>query len=92
MAPEKGYEMEPGGEFAVQSATRRLTEQQRIKQIAAEALEMVTAGVETSTDYLTGRGMVGVVKDMGALIRRYPFQTLLLGFALGYALSRPKQR
>ena len=65
---------------------------QRTKKIVAEALETVTEGIETSTDYFTGRGAVGVVRDMESLIRRYPFQTLLIGFSMGYLLSRSRKR
>lgn len=65
---------------------------QRTKKIVAEALDTVTKGIETSTDYFTGRGMVGAVRDMETLIRRYPFQTLLIGFSMGYLLSRSRKR
>src|SRR6476660_8429901 len=53
---------------------------QRTRKISAEALGTVTEGIETSTDYLTSRGMIGIIKDTETLIRRYPFQALLLGF------------
>ena len=65
---------------------------QRTKKIVAEALKTVTEGIETSTDYFTGRGMVEVVRDMETLIRRYPFQALILGGSVGYLLSRSRQR
>jgi hypothetical protein len=65
---------------------------QRTRKIIAEALGTVTDGIETSTDYLTGRGTIGIIKDTETLIRRYPFQTLLLGFVVGFALSKPKIR
>lgn len=65
---------------------------ERTRKIAAEALGTVTEGIETSTDYLTGRGTIGIVEDTETLIRRYPFQALLLGFVVGFALSKPKIR
>ena len=65
---------------------------QRTRKIAAEALGTLKEGIETSTDYLTARGTIGIVKDTETLIRRYPVQALLLGFAVGFALSKPKIR
>ena len=65
---------------------------ERTRKIVAEALGTVTEGIETSADYLTARGTFGIVKDTETLIRRYPFQALLLGFVVGFALSKPKIR
>jgi len=65
---------------------------ERTRKIVAEALGTVTEGIETSADYLTARGTIGIVKDTETLIRRYPFQALLLGFVVGFALSKPKIR
>ncbi len=65
---------------------------QRTKKIVAEALKTVPERIETSTDYFTGRGMVGVVRDMETLIRRHPFQALMLGVSVGYLLSRSRKR
>jgi ElaB/YqjD/DUF883 family membrane-anchored ribosome-binding protein len=65
---------------------------ERTRKIAAEALGTVTGGIETSTDYLMGRGTIGIIKDTETLIRRYPFHALLLGFVVGFALSKPKIR
>lgn len=41
----------------------------RTKRGARDAMISVTEGIQTSTDYLTDRGMVGVVKDVETLIR-----------------------
>lgn len=60
----------------------------RTKRSARVAMKNVSEGIQTSTDYLNGNGMVGAVEDVEALIRRYPFQTLLLGFSMGFLLSR----
>ncbi|MEP6959747.1 MAG: hypothetical protein ABI980_13545 [Nitrospirota bacterium] len=64
----------------------------RTKKSASAAMGTVADGVETSTEYLTDRGMVGVGEDMEALIRRYPFQALLIGSSLGFLLSRSWKR
>ena len=55
---------------------------------ASAAIGTVADGLDTSTAYLTDRGMVGVVEDGEALIRRYPFQALLIGCTVGFLLSR----
>lgn len=64
----------------------------RTKKIASTAIGTVADGVETSTEYLTERGMVGVVEDVETLIRRHPLQVLMLGVSVGYLLSRSRQR
>ena len=60
----------------------------RTKRSARVAMKNVSDGIQTSTDYLIGDGMVGAVEDVESLIRRYPFQALLIGFSMGYLLSR----
>src|SRR4026209_294341 len=62
----------------------------RTKKSAGAAMETIAEGIETSTEYLTDRGMVGVTKDVEGLIRRYPFQALMLGVSVGYLLSRSR--
>lgn len=64
----------------------------RTKKSAGDAMISVTEGIETSTEYFTDRGVVGVVEDVEALIRRYPFQALLIGSSVGYLLSRSWKR
>jgi hypothetical protein len=36
--------------------------------------------------------MTGVVKDIEEFVRRYPWPTLLIGFALGYLLSKSREK
>lgn len=60
----------------------------RTKRSARVAMKNVSEGIQASTDYLTRNGMVGAVEDTETLIRRYPFQALLIGFSVGYLLSR----
>jgi len=60
----------------------------RTKENATAALGTVVDGIETSADYLTDRGMEGMVADVETLIRRYPFQALLIGSSVGFLLSR----
>jgi hypothetical protein len=52
----------------------------------------VVDGIETSTEYFTDRGMEGVIADVETLIRRYPFQALLIGSSVGFLLSRSWRR
>lgn len=65
---------------------------QRTKETAKAALDTVADGIDTSTEYLTDRGMEGVIEDVETLIRRHPLQVLLLGVSVGYLLSRSRQR
>jgi ElaB/YqjD/DUF883 family membrane-anchored ribosome-binding protein len=60
----------------------------RTQNSASAVIGTVADGLDTSTAYLTDRGMVGVVEDGEALIRRYPFQALLIGCTVGFLLSR----
>lgn len=36
--------------------------------------------------------MTGAVKDVEGFIRQYPWQTLLIGFAAGYLLSKSREK
>ncbi|MEP6958548.1 MAG: hypothetical protein ABI980_07435 [Nitrospirota bacterium] len=64
----------------------------RTKKTANDALGTVVDSIETSTEYFTERGMEGVVDDVETLIRRYPFQVLFIGLAVGYLISRAQRR
>jgi ElaB/YqjD/DUF883 family membrane-anchored ribosome-binding protein len=64
----------------------------RPKRSVSDAVKSVTERIQTSTTYLTDHGMVGVVEDVETLIRRHPFQALMIGFSVGYLLSRSRQR
>ena len=64
----------------------------RTKRSARVAMKNVSEGIQNSTDYLTRKGLVGAVADAEALVRRYPFQALLIGFSMGYLLSRSRKR
>ena len=70
----------------IQDTLRRTT------KTASVAMGTVADGIDPSTDYLADRGMVGVVEDVEALIRRYPFQALLIGSSVGFLLSRSWKR
>ena len=59
---------------------------------ARAAIGKVAEGLDTSTKYLTDRGIGGVVEDGEALIRRYPFQAFLIGCSVGFLLSRSRPR
>ena len=64
----------------------------RTQNSACAAMGMVADGLDTSTAYLSNRGMVGVVEDVATLIRRHPLQVMVLGVSVGYLLSRSRQR
>ncbi|MEO6307621.1 MAG: hypothetical protein ABIO96_13760 [Nitrospiraceae bacterium] len=64
----------------------------RTKRSARVAMKNVSEGIQNSTDYLTGKGIGGAVEDVEALIRCYPFHALLIGFSMGYLLSRSRKR
>jgi ElaB/YqjD/DUF883 family membrane-anchored ribosome-binding protein len=59
---------------------------------ACAAMGMIADGLDTSTAYFSNRGMAGAVKDVETLIRRHPFQVLVLGVSLGYLLSRSRKK
>jgi hypothetical protein len=58
----------------------------------AGAARALTDGLESSGHYLQEQGLTGVAEEIESVIRRYPIQSLLLGAALGYALSRLRTR
>ena len=62
------------------------------KKSTGAALDTIADGIDHSTDYLSEQGIAGVVEDLETLIRRHPFQTLLIGVSVGYLLSRSRQR
>ncbi len=64
----------------------------RTQNSACAAMGMVADGLDTSTAYLSNRGMVGVVEDVTTLIRRHPLQVMVLGVSVGYLLSRSRKR
>ena len=63
----------------------------RTQNSACAAMGMVADGLDTSTAYLSNRGMVGVVDDVTTLIRRHPLQVMVLGVSVGYLLSRSRR-
>ena len=63
----------------------------RTQNSACAAMGMVADGLDTSTAYLSNRGMVGVVEDVTTLIRRHPLQVMVLGVSVGYLLSRSRR-
>ena len=63
---------------------------EQTKKRARAVMGQVVESIDSSTDYLSERGMEGVVEDVETLIRRHPFQALMLGLSLGYLLSRSR--
>jgi ElaB/YqjD/DUF883 family membrane-anchored ribosome-binding protein len=60
------------------------------KKRARAVMGQVVENIDSSTDYFAERGMEGVVEDVETLIRRHPFQALMVGFSIGYLLSRTR--
>lgn len=78
---------------AVESAAHTIQDTlRRTQNSACAAMGMVADGLDTSTAYLSNRGMVGVVEDVTTLIRRHPLQVMVLGVSVGYLLSRSRKR
>jgi len=65
---------------------------QHTKKSAKSAMGTVVDGIETSSEYLSDRGMAGMAEDVEALIRRYPLEALLIGSSVGFLLSRSWKR
>ena len=77
----------------VDSAGQAIQESlRRTRKSASAAMGTIADGIETSREYLTDRGMGGVAEDVEALIRRYPYQALLIGSSIGFLLSRSRKR
>ncbi len=64
----------------------------RTRNCASATIGMVAVGLDRSTAYLRNSGAVGVLGNVETLIRRHPFQILVLGVSVGYLLSRSRQR
>ena len=64
----------------------------RTQNSTCAVMGLVANGLDTSTAYLSNRGMVGVVEDVATIIRRHPLQVLALGVSVGYLLSRSRWR
>ena len=65
---------------------------QRTKKSSRAAIGTVAEGIDTSTKYLSDRGMAGMAEDIEGLIRRYPLQAFLIGSSVGFLLSRSWKR
>jgi len=86
---ERGEELIGSVDQTIGSAAQTMQQTlRRTKENATAAMGTVVDGIETSADYLTDRGMEGMVADVETLIRRYPFQALLIGSSVGFLLSR----
>src|SRR5262245_57978426 len=56
------------------------------------AASKVASGLETGGEYLREQGLSGMFEDVTALVRRYPIQSLLIGFGVGFLLARATSR
>jgi hypothetical protein len=59
---------------------------------AGTVTRAVADPLERAGSYLQERRFSGMIADLEELIRRHPIQSLLLGFGLGYLLSRINTR
>ena len=55
---------------------------------AATAATAVVDGLESASSYLREKKFEHLAKDVTALVRTYPVQSLLIGVGLGYLLAR----
>src|SRR5262249_37607977 len=60
--------------------------------VLGSAASAVASGLQAGGDYLQEQGLSGMVDDMPALVRRYPLQSVLVGFAVGFLLARATTR
>jgi len=54
----------------------------------ATAATAVVDGLESASSYLREKKFEHLAKDVTALVRTYPVQSLLIGVGLGYLLAR----
>jgi hypothetical protein len=48
----------------------------------------VASAMETGGNYLQEHGLGDMCSDLTSVVRRYPFQALLVGFGVGYLFAR----
>jgi len=58
----------------------------------ASAASGVASGLQTGGEYLREHGMGDMFNDLTAVVRRYPIQSLLVGFGVGFLLARATTR
>ena len=54
----------------------------------ATAATTVVDGLESASSYLREKKFEHLAKDVTALVRAYPVQSLLIGVGIGYLLAR----
>ena len=57
----------------------------------ATTAETIAGGLESTSSYLQEKKFDYLAKDLIALVRNYPVQSLLVGMGLGYLLARRKK-
>jgi ElaB/YqjD/DUF883 family membrane-anchored ribosome-binding protein len=60
--------------------------------VLGSATSAVASGLETTGDYLHEQGISGMFEDVTALVRRFPIQSLLVGFGIGFLMARAMRR
>jgi len=56
------------------------------------AATRVAGGLQTGGEYLREHGMGDMFNDLTGVVRRYPIQSLLVGFGIGFLLARVTAR
>ena len=68
----------------LKSAADRLRARVPESGMTGTVADIVTGGVKQVATRLEEQGFGGILEDVVAVARRYPLQTLLLGFGCGY--------
>jgi hypothetical protein len=60
--------------------------------VLGSATSTVAGGLQSTGDYLQSHGMGDMLNDVSGVIRRYPLQSLLMGFGIGFLMARVTSR
>jgi hypothetical protein len=75
----------------LKSAVDRLRARVPESGMAGTVADIVTGGVKQAATRLEEQGFGGLMEDVVAVARKYPVQTLLLGFGCGYLWARRRR-
>ncbi len=74
------------------SLAGRIRENAPASGAMGSAASVVADQLDAAGSYLQESNFENMMKDLTALIRRYPVQSLLIGFGLGYLIARSGER
>ena len=75
----------------LKSAADRLRARVPESGMVGTVADVVTGGVKQAATRLEEQGFGSIAEDVMGIARRYPLQTLLLGFGCGYLLGRRRR-